>query len=119
MALRKVPHSISLALYRDETATASTWASPATHEYEAWSDARAFDGTITIQQPQARRLYGGHSPHELLAVLQGDTMPDDYTLLRTHWQETTQQQGVTLRSLSEQVSERILRPSSLSDLGSR
>ena len=72
-ALRHVPLSVSLALYADETALASTWRIPATHEYEAWSDARAFDGTITIQQPQVRRLYGGHSAHELLAVLQGDT----------------------------------------------
>ena len=63
------------------------------HEYEAWSDARAFDGTMTIQQPQARPLYGGHSAHQLLAVLAGDTAPDDYTLLRTHWQQQAQQRG--------------------------
>ena len=85
-ALRRVPLSVSLALYADETALASTWHIPATHEYEAWSDARAFDGTVTIQQPQVRRLYGGHSAQELLAVLLGDTSPDDYALLRGFWQ---------------------------------
>jgi MoCo/4Fe-4S cofactor protein with predicted Tat translocation signal len=92
-ALRRVPLSVSLALYADETALASTWLIPATHEYEAWSDARAFDGTITIQQPQVRRLYGGHSAQELLAVLQGDTSTDDYTLLRSYWQQQAQQNG--------------------------
>ncbi|MGC2200303.1 MAG: TAT-variant-translocated molybdopterin oxidoreductase [Stellaceae bacterium] len=91
-ALKRVPFSVSLALYADETAETSTWLLPATHEYETWSDARAFDGTITIQQPQVRRLYGGHSAQELLAVLQGSTSPDDYTLLRGYWQQEAQQQ---------------------------
>jgi MoCo/4Fe-4S cofactor protein with predicted Tat translocation signal len=92
-ALRHVPLSISLALYADETAEASTWLIPAAHEYEAWSDARAFDGTITIQQPQVRRLYGGHSAQELLAVLQANTSPDDYALVRDFWQQEAQQKG--------------------------
>jgi MoCo/4Fe-4S cofactor protein with predicted Tat translocation signal len=92
-ALHQVPFSVSLALYADETAEASTWLIPATHEYEAWSDARAFDGTITIQQPQVRRLYGGHSAQELLAVLQADTSPDDYTLVRNFWQQQAHQKG--------------------------
>ena len=92
-ALRKVPHSISVALYPDETAAVSTWAIPAAHEFEAWGDARAFDGTVSLQQPHLRPLYGGRSASELLAALQGNTMPDDYTLLRDHWQAVTQQQG--------------------------
>ena len=92
-ALRQVPLSVSLALYADETAIASTWHVPAAHEYEAWSDARAFDGTITIQQPQVRRLYGGHSAQEVLAILQGNTLPEDYGLLRAFWQQQAQQRG--------------------------
>jgi molybdopterin-containing oxidoreductase family iron-sulfur binding subunit len=92
-ALKRVPLSVSLALYGDETAAASTWLIPATHEYEAWSDARAFDGTVTIQQPQVRTLYGGHSGQELLAVLLADTSPDDYALVRGYWQQEAQQKG--------------------------
>jgi MoCo/4Fe-4S cofactor protein with predicted Tat translocation signal len=92
-ALNHVPFSVSLALYADETAQASTWFVPAAHEYEAWSDARAFDGTITIQQPQVRRMYAGHSAQELLAVLQANTSPSDYDLLRQYWQHTAQEQG--------------------------
>jgi MoCo/4Fe-4S cofactor protein with predicted Tat translocation signal len=91
-ALRHVPFSVSLALYADETARASTWAVPATHEYEAWSDARAFDGTATIQQPQVRRLYDGHSAQEVLALLQGNTQPEDYALVRDFWQKQAPQQ---------------------------
>ncbi|HUC12254.1 MAG TPA: TAT-variant-translocated molybdopterin oxidoreductase [Stellaceae bacterium] len=93
-ALNRVPLSVSLALYADETAMASTWLVPATQEYEAWGDARAFDGTITIQQPQVRRLYNGHSPHELLAVLHGNTLPIDYQLVRDFWQNETHQRGI-------------------------
>src|SRR5690242_8157030 len=91
--LKRVPLSVSLALYADETAQASNWLIPATHEYEAWSDARAFDGTVTIQQPQVRRLYGGHSTQELLAVLLADTSPEDYALVRAYWQQDAQQKG--------------------------
>jgi molybdopterin-containing oxidoreductase family iron-sulfur binding subunit len=88
-----VPLTVSLALYADETAVASSWLIPAAHEYETWSDTRAFDGTVTIQQPQVRRLYGGHTAQELLAVLLGETAPDDYALVRAYWQQEAQQKG--------------------------
>jgi MoCo/4Fe-4S cofactor protein with predicted Tat translocation signal len=84
-ALRQVPFSVALALYADETALAATWRVPATHEYEAWGDARAFEGTLTIRQPQVRPLYGGHSAHQVLALLQGGTLPDDLAALRAYW----------------------------------
>ena len=93
-ALKQVPLSIALSLYADETATAGAWHIPAAHEYEAWSDARAFDGTATILQPQAQPFYGGHSAHQLLALMLGDTMPDDYALLRRHWQAEADRRGV-------------------------
>ena len=74
-ALKRVPFSVSLSLYPDETAQASAWIIPKSHEYETWSDARAFNGVATIQQPQVLPLYGGHSAHEVLGVLQGNTAP--------------------------------------------
>jgi MoCo/4Fe-4S cofactor protein with predicted Tat translocation signal len=91
--LSRIPLSVSLALYADETAQASTWHIPAAHEYETWSDVRAFDGTITIQQPQVKRLYGGHSAQELLSLLQGNTQPDDYGLLRDYWKREAERQN--------------------------
>ncbi len=87
-ALGRVGLSIYLGDYADETAERCHWHIPATHEYEAWGDIRAFDGTATIQQPQVRPLYGGHSAHEVLAVLLGETRPDDLSLLRAHWQHS-------------------------------
>jgi MoCo/4Fe-4S cofactor protein with predicted Tat translocation signal len=91
--LRQVPLSVALSLYDDETAHACTWRIPLTHEYESWGDARAFDGTITIQQPQTRPLYGGHSPQQVLAVLLGQLTPDSYSLVRDHWRQRAQQEG--------------------------
>ncbi|HEU0156310.1 MAG TPA: 4Fe-4S dicluster domain-containing protein, partial [Stellaceae bacterium] len=40
-----------------------------------------------------RRLYGGRSAHELLAVVQGNTSPVDYDLVRGYWQNEAQRQG--------------------------
>src|SRR5436305_3018142 len=93
-ALSRVPVSVCLSLYADETALASTWHVPMAHQYESWGDARAFDGTATIQQPQTLPLYGGHSAHQVLAVLQGDSLPDDYALLRNYWQRTAAERGI-------------------------
>ncbi len=67
-ALRKVRFSMTLARAADETARATTWFVPMTHAWEDWSDARAFDGSASVMQPQALPLYGGTSPHELLAL---------------------------------------------------
>ncbi len=91
-ALRHVPFSACLSLYEDETALACKWRLPATHDYETWGDARAFDGTATILQPQARPLYGGHSPRQVLSVLLGNLTPDDYALTRDFWRRRAQKQ---------------------------
>ncbi len=92
-ALERVPFSACLALYDDETAHACTWRLPAKHEYETWGDARAFDGTISIQQPQVRPLYGGHSAAQVLAVVLGDLAADDYTVARQFWWQRAQQEN--------------------------
>lgn len=67
-ALKQVPFSLALAANADETAGSTTWFVPKTHDWETWSDARAYDGTVTILQPQALPLFGGISAHEMLAL---------------------------------------------------
>ena len=77
------------------------WLVPKSHEYETWSDARAFNGAATIQQPQVLPLYGGQSAHEVLAVLQGNTSPNPQELVREHWrrlERTAGQRRVRARS---------------------
>ena len=67
-ALKRTPFSLALAGNMDETAQAATWFVPMTHEWETWSDARAYDGSVTILQPQALPLYGGVGAHEMLSL---------------------------------------------------
>jgi MoCo/4Fe-4S cofactor protein with predicted Tat translocation signal len=86
-ALVQVPLSVHLGLYEDETAVLSTWHVPMTHELEAWGDARAFDGTISIMQPLIAPLYGGRSPHEILAILAGDAESSNFDLVQGYWLE--------------------------------
>lgn len=68
-SLKKVPLSIHLGLYRDETGSNSTWHLSATHFLEHFSDARAFDGTISIVQPLIKPLYDSKSKLELMAFI--------------------------------------------------
>lgn len=85
-ALRQVPFSVHLGRYADETAAACGWHIPLLHELEAWGDVRAYDGTVTIQQPLIAPFYQGKSIHELVAALNGDDNASGYTLIRNYWQ---------------------------------
>src|SRR5437899_2614635 len=85
-ALAQVPLSVHLGLYHDETAALCHWHVPEAHPLEAWSDVRAFDGTVTIVQPLIAPLYGGKSAHELLAALGEPPDRSGYDLVRQHWQ---------------------------------
>jgi molybdopterin-containing oxidoreductase family iron-sulfur binding subunit len=68
-ALRNVPVSVHLGSHVDETGSMSTWHINSTHYLESWSDARAYDGTISIIQPMIDPLYGGKSAHDVLQTL--------------------------------------------------
>ncbi|MGC1387827.1 MAG: 4Fe-4S dicluster domain-containing protein [Steroidobacteraceae bacterium] len=83
--LAKVGMSVHLSLYDDETSALCTWQIPEAHFLESWSDTRAFDGTVAIQQPLIAPLYGGKSAHELLALLLGQTASNDYQTVRDFW----------------------------------
>ncbi|HET8656106.1 MAG TPA: 4Fe-4S dicluster domain-containing protein, partial [Longimicrobiaceae bacterium] len=84
-ALRRVPHSVRLGLYRDETARACEWTAPAVHYLEAWGDARAYDGTVSFVQPLVAPLYGGKTPAELLSMVLGQPA-SAHDLLTAYWQ---------------------------------
>ena len=85
-ALRRVPFSLTTTTGPNETAAASLWSVPQRHPFEDWSDARAFDGTSTILQPQALPLYGGISPHRLLALMLDFAAPDALAIVQQTWQ---------------------------------
>ncbi len=71
-ALGKVPKSAHLGSHVDETAQIATWHINSTHYLESWSDARAYDGTLSVLQPMIEPLYGGKSAHEVIQTLLDD-----------------------------------------------
>ena len=85
-ALGRVPLSVHLGHYHDETAERSTWHLPLSHALESWSDIRAFDGTASIMQPLIRPLYDSRTAHELVAMLGGAVSPSAFDLVRAQWQ---------------------------------
>src|SRR5271166_2179948 len=86
--LAKVAMSVHLSAYDDETSALCEWQIPQAHFLESWSDTRAYDGTVAIQQPLIAPLYGGKSAHEMLALLQGEAGADDYQSVRDYWTKT-------------------------------
>jgi MoCo/4Fe-4S cofactor protein with predicted Tat translocation signal len=68
VALGRVSSRTHLSLYEDETSALCHWHLPETHPLEAWGDARAFDGTVSIIQPLIAPLYQGRSANEVLSA---------------------------------------------------
>ena len=68
-AFAKVPNTVQLGDYVDETGSISVWHINRSHYLESWSDARAYDGTISIIQPMIDPMYGGHSSHDVVQAL--------------------------------------------------
>ncbi|HEY0379962.1 MAG TPA: TAT-variant-translocated molybdopterin oxidoreductase [Pyrinomonadaceae bacterium] len=76
---------VHLSLYKDETSELCHWHVPEAHYLEAWSDARTYDGTVSIIQPLIAPLYGGRSAHELLAVFSDESDRTGYNIVRDFW----------------------------------
>ena len=85
-AMNKVALRVHSGLFFDETATLSHWHVPTAHYLEAWSDARSFDGTVSIVQPLIQPLYGGKSAHEIIATLSDRPERNGYDVVREFWQ---------------------------------
>lgn len=85
--LPKIRRTVHLGVEYDETASVSTWHVPETHYLETWSDARAFDGTISIMQPLIAPLFGGKSAHAILAAFMQRQQPAlaDYDIVHEYW----------------------------------
>ncbi|MCH7681999.1 TAT-variant-translocated molybdopterin oxidoreductase, partial [candidate division KSB1 bacterium] len=89
--IAKVKTRVHLSLYDDETSELCHWHIPQAHSLETWSDARAFDGTLSLMQPLIAPLYGGKSAHEFLALFIGEPGKTSHDILKDYWQ--TQRPG--------------------------
>jgi MoCo/4Fe-4S cofactor protein with predicted Tat translocation signal len=83
--LKKAKFSVHLAPDVNETSSLCAWHIPQNHFLESWSDARAFDGTISIIQPLILPLYDGKSAHELLDAMLSPPGRSDYDIVQEFW----------------------------------
>jgi MoCo/4Fe-4S cofactor protein with predicted Tat translocation signal len=86
-AMRKARLVVRLGAFFDETSRWSHWHIPEAHYLETWSDARAFDGTVTIQQPLIEPLYYGKSGQEVISILLGEPDQSSHAIVKAYWQE--------------------------------
>lgn len=94
---RRIPRArerIYVGEHDDETSAFCTHFVTKTHDFEAWSDACAFDGTLSVAQPLLQPLYDGHSPIDVLAVLVGRETSSAYDLVRETFATTARARGV-------------------------
>jgi molybdopterin-containing oxidoreductase family iron-sulfur binding subunit len=70
--LARVPETLHLSLFTDETSKVTHWQVPAAHYLESWGDARSLDGTVCSVQPMILPLWNGISAIEILASLAGE-----------------------------------------------
>jgi molybdopterin-containing oxidoreductase family iron-sulfur binding subunit len=83
----KVGLRIYHGLYQNETAELCHWNVNEAHYLEAWSDGRAYDGTVSLVQPLIAPLYAGKSAHEMLSALVGVSDASGYDIVRGYWQK--------------------------------
>jgi len=83
-AFNKVPTTVHLGSYLDETGFLSTWHINKAHYLEMWSDARAYDGTLTIVQPMIEPLYAGKSAHDVLQALLENPEASGYDVVQAN-----------------------------------
>ena len=83
----KIALRIHHGLYQNETSEYCHWHVNEAHSLEAWGDARAYDGTVSIIQPLIAPLYSGKSAHELVATLSGVSDATGYDIVRGYWQK--------------------------------
>ncbi|HEX3986599.1 MAG TPA: TAT-variant-translocated molybdopterin oxidoreductase [Acidobacteriaceae bacterium] len=86
-ALNKVGTVVHLGSHLDETGETAHWHINNAHYLEMWSDARAYDGTVSIVQPMIEPLYGGHNAHEILQSLLDDPDVSAYDAVRATWMQ--------------------------------
>jgi molybdopterin-containing oxidoreductase family iron-sulfur binding subunit len=86
VALAQVAFSAHHSLYADETAAACHWHLPEAHYLETWGDGRAYDGTVTLQQPLIEPLYAGRAAVEVLDLLIAAEARSAEDILQAYWE---------------------------------
>ncbi len=83
--LLKVKTLVSLSNYVDETGAIAHWVIPSAHYLECWSDARCYDGTVSIVQPMIDPLYGGKTAHDVFQALLAEPFLTAFSAVKETW----------------------------------
>jgi molybdopterin-containing oxidoreductase family iron-sulfur binding subunit len=83
-AFAKVPVTVALGSHVDETGAIANWHVNKAHYLESWSDARAYDGTISIIQPMIEPLYGGKSAFDVFQTLLENSQISAYSVVQAN-----------------------------------
>ena len=86
-AFNKAKVVAHLGTHYDETGHLSHWHIPAAHFLESWSDARAYDGSVSIVQPMIDPLWGGKSAHDVIQALLDNPQLSAYEAVRATQKE--------------------------------
>jgi MoCo/4Fe-4S cofactor protein with predicted Tat translocation signal len=84
-AMAKVPTTIALGHSVDETSSKATWHIPRAHYLEAWGDARAVGGPLSVVQPLILPLFGGKSAVEVLGLIVTGQDRPGYDVVQETW----------------------------------
>ncbi|HEY0796733.1 MAG TPA: TAT-variant-translocated molybdopterin oxidoreductase [Acidisarcina sp.] len=84
-AAAKVQTMVHVGSHFDETGVAAHWHVNGAHYLETWSDARAYDGTVSIVQPMIEPLYDGKSAHDILQSFLENPDVSAYEAVRATW----------------------------------
>ena len=84
-AMKKAASTVVLAAEENETWAAAQWQLPEAHPFEAWGDARALDGTASIQQPLVAPLYYGKPAIEVAAMIAGLEKTSAHDIVKSYW----------------------------------
>jgi MoCo/4Fe-4S cofactor protein with predicted Tat translocation signal len=83
-AIRQIRATVYLG-ERNETAAIVKWFLPAAQYLECWGDARAVDGTASIQQPLILPINGGRSALEVAAQIAGYRDTKGHDIVKNYW----------------------------------
>lgn len=101
--LPRARERIYIGEHDDETSAFCTHFVARAHDFECWSDARAFDGTLSVAQPLLQPLYDGRSLLDVLAVLVGRETASAYDLVRETFSVATASTAGPTRGRSDDV----------------
>ncbi len=82
----KVQLRLHLSNSVDETGELCHWNVNGKHFLEMWSDARAFDGTVSMIQPLVQPLYDGKSAHEIVQLFAKENFEKkEIDIIKDYW----------------------------------